>query len=257
MKVESWKIGFVVANVLLLCSLHVVGQEPTDSVSVSPVFVNDTIDFPTMIMTQDTVIMTQDTVIMTQDTVILRDFVESDVIFISDTTDFATLLPVESMEAYFQHSPAKAAMMSAVLPGLGQIYNKKYIKLPFVYAALGISVHYFVKYNNMYNQYRRAYIDLNDGDPNTNYHNVLLPTLIDMPQQAQLIDRNRNTLRTWRDWAIVAVVAAYALNIIDANVDAHMMDFSLDDNISLNILPTFFDNNLISQKIGLTLRLSF
>ena len=228
MKIENWKIGSFVAIVLWLCNLNVVGQEPVDSVYIMP-----------------------------QDTIILPDIDDSDVIFISDTTDFSTFFAVEGVESYFQHSPAKAAMMSAVLPGLGQVYNKKYVKIPIVYAALGISVHYLVKYNNMYNQYRRAYIDLNDGDPYTNYNNVLLPSLIDSPQQGQLINRNKDKLRTWRDWAIVAVVASYALNIIDANVDAHMMEFSLDDNISLNIFPTFFDNIFVSQNIGLTLRLSF
>jgi len=158
---------------------------------------------------------------------------------------------------YFAHSPAKAAIMSAVLPGLGQIYNKKYWKLPIVYAAIGISAERFIKFQNDFNRYRRAYIDIQDGDPNTNFHKTLFPPNYSEEQMRQYITKNKEMLRTWRDYAIVAVVATYALNIIDANVDAHLMDFSLDDNISLNIKPCFLGNDVKSKKIGLTLQFAF
>jgi len=205
---------------MFLCSLNVAGQEPIDSVTVSK-------------------------------------YTESDIIYISDTTDLTRFFPMDSLNMYFIHSPAKAAIMSAVLPGLGQIYNKKYWKIPIVYAAMGISVERFIKFQNEFNQFRRAYIDINDGDPYTNFHLTLFPPSYNEDQMRQYITRRKEMLRTWRDYAIVAVVAAYALNIIDANVDAHLTDFSLDDNISLKIQPCFLGNDARSKKIGLTLQFTF
>ena len=215
----KWKICFVV-GCLLLCSINVSGQEPVDSISALPFSVNDTI------------------------------------IYVSDTTDISTIFSMQIIDSYYQHSPAKASMMSAVVPGLGQVYNNKYWKIPIVYLAIGISIERLVTYNNMYNKYRRAYIDINDNDPYTQYHEFLLPRLTN-EQRLQLINRNKDKLRTWRDWAIVAVFASYVLNIIDANVDAHLTNFDIDDNISLNIRPNFLRNSFDSQKIVLSLCVSF
>jgi hypothetical protein len=151
------------------------------------------------------------------------------------------LHPLDTLNLYVSHSPAKAAIMSAVVPGLGQIYNRKYWKVPVVYAAIGVSVERFITFQNKYNQYRRAYIDINDKDPYTNFHETMgFPASYSEEQKRQFITKNKETLRTWRDWSIVAMVVAYALNIIDANVDAHLIDFNLEDNISLNIQPSFF-----------------
>ena len=164
----------------------------------------------------------------------------------------------DAPDFHVSHFPAKAAIMSAVLPGLGQIYNKKYWKVPIVYVAIGISVERFISFQNKYNQYRRAYIDIKDGDPYTNYFDSMgFSPSYTTEQKLQLITKNKETLRSWRDYAIVAVVLSYALNIIDANVDAHLMDFSLDDNLSLNIRPSFFENDMGFKKIGLTLRFTF
>jgi len=223
LKVENWRKAqkcFVVVSVLLLCSLNVAGQEPIDSMTMSK-------------------------------------YTQTDFDFFSDSSE-PTIYPTEMMKVYpldtmfIRHSPAKAAIMSAVMPGLGQVYNRKYWKIPIVYVAIGISVERFITYQNKYNQYRRAYIDLKDNDPYTNYHLTL-----GFEPQEQSITKAKETLRTWRDWSIVAMVATYALNIIDANVDAHLIDFSLEDNISLNILPCFFENDMNYKKFGLTLRFTF
>jgi len=220
LRVENLHTGFVAAIVLLLCSLEVEGQEPVDSMTLSK-------------------------------------YTESDIILLTDTTNLAYYFPLDSL-SMFAHSPAKAAIMSAVVPGLGQIYNKKYWKIPIVYAVMGISAERFIKFQNDFNRYRRAYIDINDNDPYTNYHLTLgLPFSNSDEQMRQYITRRKEMLRTWRDYAIVAVVASFALNIIDANVDAHLMDFNLDDNISLKIQPCFLANDINSKKIGLTLQFTF
>ena len=214
---------FVAVTVLLWCSVCVMGQEPVDSMTYSKYTQSDYEFF--------------------------YDFSE----LTTEPNEWEKVYPLDTM--YIGHSPAKAAIMSAVLPGLGQIYNRKYWKVPVVYAAVGVSAGVFVKWQNEYNRFRRAYIDLKDGDPYTNFHKTLgIPA--SYPEE-QIITKRKEKLRTWRDYTIVAVVATYALNIIDANVDAHLMDFNLEDNISLNIRPCFLENDMNIKKIGLTLRFTF
>jgi len=229
LRAENWRKVqkcFIAATVLLLCCLNVVGQEPVDSATISK-------------------------------------YTHPEFYFFTDTTagltievaELTNVVPLDPQNMYFTHSPAKAAIMSAVIPGLGQVYNGKYWKVPIVYAAIGISVERFITFQNQYNRFRRAYIDLKDNDPYTNYHKTLgIPP--SYPEE-QIITKRKETLRTWRDYTIVAMVLTYALNIIDANVDAHLIDFSLDDNISLNILPSFFENDMNFKIIGLTLRFTF
>jgi len=211
----------VAAIVFLLCSLNVTGQEPVDSANYSK-------------------------------------YTESDFVVISDPVELEKVFPLDSLSVSTYHSPAKAAIMSAVMPGLGQIYNRKYWKLPIVYAAVGTSIWVFITWQNEFNRYRRAYIDFNDRDPYTNYFDTLgFPSYYSSEMKSQYITKRKDILRGWRDWSIVAVVAAYALNIIDANVDAHLMDFNLDDNISFNIRPCFLENSFNSKKIGLSLQVIF
>ena len=243
------KICFVVATAFWLCSLCVAGQEPADTT----VIVNDTVEVPALEVSSDTLIILDTQAPVTID----RQMLGSDIFLMSDTIDWLSILSAEDIEAYFKHSPAKAAMMSAVLPGLGQVYNRKYWKIPIVYAAIGITMERFITFQNEYNKFRRAYITFNDGDPYTNFHDTIFPSNFSDTEKSQIINRAKDRYRTWRDWSIVAVVAAYGLGIIDANVDAHLMDFSIDDNISLQITPIFFDNVFAYQKIGLSLRVFF
>jgi hypothetical protein len=234
---------FVTAVVFLLSSLGAAGQEPLDTATAVTHAGTDSIA----------------PIAEEPDTTALKfrlDTAESRIILLSDTTVLAQAYPLDSLDAYAKHSPAKAAIMSAVMPGLGQIYNGKYWKVPIVYAAVGISVYYFLKYQNGYSRWRRAYIDYNDKDPNTNYWQTVY-NFTPTTDIGSTVTRAKDRFRTWRDWAIVAVVASYMLNIVDANVDAHLMDFSLDDNISLNIQPCFLENGFNSQKIGLTLQFTF
>ena len=221
---------FAVATVLILCCLNITGQEPVDSTNFSKY------TEPDMVYISE----------------------PAGIVIVSDPAQLAKVYPIDTMYMYSNHSPAKAAIMSAVVPGLGQIYNRKYWKLPIVYAAIGISVERFLKFHNDYSRYRRAYIDIMDGDPYTNYFETLVPfPNYDHQMKVQRITKGKDLYRTWRDWAIVAVIVTYALNIIDANVDAHLMDFSLDDNISFNMQPCFLENSFNSKIIGLSLRFTF
>lgn len=144
------------------------------------------------------------------------------------------------------HSPKKATIMSAVLPGLGQIYNKKWWKVPIIYGGFAVAG-YFLKDNyERINLYKDAYNAATDGDPattnNTGYSTTDLLTLIDQ-------------YKTWRDLSYISIAAIYVLNIIDANVDAHLFYFNVSEDISLNVQP--YVSPFRGQSSGLTLSLKF
>ena len=155
-------------------------------------------------------------------------------------------------------SPSKAAFYSAILPGLGQAYNKKYCKIPIVYAALGTGLYFYIDNTNEYNRYRDAFksrlagfdtdefwgTDIN-GDP--------LPTPI--ISEDGLI-RAQRTLRRNREISLLVTLGIYALNIIDANVDAHLLQYNVDENLALK--PHFKLNELdATTNLGLTLDFKF
>lgn len=144
------------------------------------------------------------------------------------------------------HSPKKATILSAVLPGAGQIYNKKWWKVPILYGGFAVAG-YFLKDNlDHINLYKDAYKAATDNDPNTIYNTgYTTNNLLD------LIDR----YKSWRDLSYISIVVIYALNIIDANVDAHLFYFDVSEDISLNIQP--YISPFRGQSAGLSLSLKF
>jgi len=167
-----------------------------------------------------------------------------------DTTQI-TEVPVDSVEV---HSPKKATIYSAILPGLGQAYNKKYWKIPLIYAGFG-TIGYFIGWNNgFYNTYKQAYSDFTDTDPKTNsyldleasnYYDLENPTdslnfRTGLSKQSEYYRRNRDLL-------IISMVGFYGLNIIDASVDAHLFDFDISEDLTLNWQPAVgtFENQLV------------
>lgn len=130
------------------------------------------------------------------------------------------------------HSPKKAALRSAIIPGWGQAYNKKYWKMPIIYAGLGTCV-YFITTNQIeYNHLKKAYLLRIDDDPNTQD----LRYATDIPNE--VIYDYMETYRGYLEWSVIATVAIYALNIIDATVDAHLFTFDVSDDLSLRWQPT-------------------
>lgn len=118
--------------------------------------------------------------------------------------------------------PAKAAFYSAMVPGLGQAYNKKYWKIPLVYAAIGTTMYFYIDNNNLYNTYREAYRLRLVGQ---------IDQFSDQLTEQNLIDA-QTLFRKNRDLSLLFVVGAYILNIVDANVDAHLSQFNVSDNLS-------------------------
>lgn len=120
------------------------------------------------------------------------------------------------------HSPHKASLYSAVLPGLGQAYNRKYWKIPMVYATLGLSTYYMLSNRDSFKVRQEALINLSDNDTNTRASWYFT----NMPISA--LKAQRSYYRTNRDYGIIAIAAFYVLNIIDAAVDAHFYQFNID-----------------------------
>lgn len=143
-------------------------------------------------------------------------------------------------------TPAKAAFYSAILPGLGQAYNKKYWKIPFVYGAIGTSLYFYTDSNKRYNQYRDAYKRRLEG-----YTDDKLSYL----DKSRLIAGQKFYQRN-RDLSALFVFAFYALNIIDANVDAALIQFNVNEGLSVK--PNIYPNDVtFKTNVGLTVNYRF
>ena len=163
---------------------------------------------------------------------------------------------------------AKRAMwLAIVLPGAGQIYNRKYWKLPIVYGGF-VGCAYAMRWNNqMYRDYSQAYMDLMDDDPNTQSYNQFLHlgAKIDESniQRYQTLFKNRkDRFRRWRDLSFFCIVGVYALSIIDAYVDASLSEFDISKDLSLRVEPTIINNErernpIKANNLGMSFSLNF
>lgn len=143
-------------------------------------------------------------------------------------------------------TPAKAAFYSAVLPGLGQAYNKKYWKIPLVYGAIGTSIYFFSDSSKKYHQYRDAYKRRLEGYSDDKF------TYLD---NNRLIAGQKFYQRN-RDLSALFILGFYVLNIIDANVDASLKQFNVNENLSIS--PTISPNDVTSRtNVGLTFNYNF
>lgn len=143
-------------------------------------------------------------------------------------------------------SPARAAFYSAIFPGMGQLYNKKYWKMPLVYGAIGAGVYFYVWNNDKYHEFRDVYKRRLAGYTDDNY-----PFL----DQDRLI-RAQKFYQKNRDISALITAAFYILNIVDANVDAHLMQFNVDDNLTFK--PEVFRNDLnYKPTVGFTFNYQF
>lgn len=158
-------------------------------------------------------------------------------------------------------APSKAAFYSAVLPGLGQIYNKRYWKVPIVWGAIGTGVYVYLYNDDLYDRFRTAFKrrrvgftddefwDLNPDDDIFPATPVISDTALQDAQERYQRDR---------DLALLITIALYALNIVDANVDAHLKQYNVDENLSLNIEP-YLELTPIQNEpnYGLAMRIKF
>jgi hypothetical protein len=183
------------------------------------------------------------------------------------------IISVDSAVLQF-HSPAKASLYSAILPGLGQFYNKKYWKMPLVYAGFG-ALGYFVTFNQTgYSRYKNAYIDFTDKLPETqryldiisgnlnpaDFDPVLHPDTYDPQQEkwfSEQLTHNMDFYRRNRDLSYIGLVGWYLLNIIDATVDAHLFDYDISDDLSMKIEPRLMYSGRNANTLGLQISIAF
>lgn len=153
-------------------------------------------------------------------------------------------------------SPAKAAFYSAVLPGLGQAYNKKYWKIPLVYGAIGTGVYFYVTNNKQYNRYRDAYKRRLAGFTDDEFYFSNGEQLTTPRVTTESLERGQEFYRKNKEISLLVTIGLYALNIIDANVDAHLLQYNVDENLSL--APHYEFNEFdASNNLGLTLNFKF
>ena len=160
---------------------------------------------------------------------------EADSLIIQTVEESVSSDTVAPLNVVKIHSPKKAAWMSAVLPGLGQGYNKKYWKIPVIYAGFvgasyGINYHYV-----FFKQYRDEYRNRLD----TNTH-LLLPKYAKLSNES--INANKQLYQQRMEIFIIVTAVWYLVNIIDAVVDAHLFSFDISEDISLNVIPSFQPN---------------
>lgn len=140
------------------------------------------------------------------------------------------------------HSPKKAALFSAILPGAGQAYNKKWWKIPIVYAAIGTSTGFVIYNNRKFKTIKTAYIDRLENPFEDNEYSAY--------STDQLFDI-QDTYHNWRDVSIVVTSAFYLMNILDATIDAHFFRYDVGDDLTLEFKPHL---NFVNPGMSICLR---
>jgi hypothetical protein len=154
-----------------------------------------------------------------------------------------------------KHSPIKAQLYSAVIPGLGQIYNRKYWKVPIIYGIGGAFIFSYFYNRDYYEDLKDAYIEV--------YYMIPQPTEYTFRRRTikgdikkQLLD-NMDKFRKWKDYALVGIAAVYLLNVIDAMIDAHFLDYDVSDDLSFRLNPYLINHNIYATTIGMRLCINF
>lgn len=144
------------------------------------------------------------------------------------------ILSIDTAKPY---SPKIAILRSAILPGWGQATNKKYWKMPIVYAAIGTTAYIFFRNIKQFKEANNAYKNAIDGDTSNDYQ---IPNpYFGVRSQPGLIKNFRNEVRQNVDYSVLFFIAFWGLNVVDAAVDAHLKTFDVSDNLTLQIKPGY------------------
>ena len=163
--------------------------------------------------------------------------------------------------------PQRALWLALVVPGAGQIYNRKYWKLPIIYGGF-MGCIYALSWNNMmYKDYSQAYLDIMDDDPGTASYNKFLHLGTQITPQneeryKQIFKSRKDRYRRWRDMSFFVMLGVYALSVVDAYVDAELSVFDISKDLSLKVEPAVIPNrgggNLLqAQSLGVSCQLNF
>ncbi len=180
-----------------------------------------------------------------------------------DSTNLKKSEP-EELKFTFTPDPTRAVWMSALFPGLGQLYNRRYWKLPIVVGAF-MGLGYATSWNNtMLKDYTTAYSDIMDNDPTTkSYMDFFAPTVkeesLDKTWLTNLLRTRKNYYRRNRDLCIICMVGVYLLSMVDAYVDASLSHFDISPDLSVDVAATLLNNDMRSNSpaIGLYWAVNF
>lgn len=147
----------------------------------------------------------------------------------------------QQVQKAFVPKPTKALWLSLVLPGAGQIYNRKYWKLPIIYGGF-FGCAYALTWNQMmYRDYSQAYLDIMDDDPNTKSYLDMLPPRYDITgredQFKKIFKRKKDFYRRYRDLSAFCFIGVYLLSVVDAYVDAQLSEFDISPDLSMKVEP--------------------
>ncbi len=177
----------------------------------------------------------------------------------------STAAPAVDKVRTFNPDPQRALWLSALCPGLGQIYNRRYWKLPIVVGAF-VGLTYGASWNNrMYKDYSKGYRDVMDDDPDTrSYMDFFPPTVkesdLDTAWLQKVMKNKRDYYRRYREICIIAMVGVYFINIVDAYVDASLAHFDISPDLTLDVTPTAIDASAFGSRmpsLGLQCAISF
>ena len=167
-------------------------------------------------------------------------------------------MTVETKPRFIPNSN-RAIWMALVIPGGGQIYNRKYWKLPIIYGGF-LGCAYALTWNNrMYKDYSQAYLDIMDDDPNTKSYENFLPHGVSAEGKEDLFKKRKDFYRRYRDLSIFCFIGVYILSVIDAYVDAELSDFDISKDLGLKIEPVMFNDgrSKVPNTIGLQCSFKF
>ena len=160
-------------------------------------------------------------------------------------------IKIEKGGDYDPLSPSKAAFYSAIFPGMGQVYNKKYWKTPIVWGVIVSIIYYYLNNNKEFKRYRTAY--------KLRKNNLIDEFTVDGVEiiSEETLERAQDQLRENRDMSLLTTVILYVLQIVEASVNAHLLQFNTDDNLSFK--PTFMNDPIYVEapKVGLTIKYNF
>lgn len=201
-----------------------------------------------------------------------KALVKGEKITASDSTSVAAdTVKVKKKRNWATWTPdTKKCFWYSLIPGGGQIYNRKYWKLPIIYGGLLGCVYAWRWNGQMYSDYRQAYDDITDNDPTTRSYEQFSHIEITDANKAMWVQRfksRKDQYRRWRDLSIIAMCAVYALSLIDAYVDASLSKFDISDDLTLHVQPAYIDgrnkhlsasrNIFESGALGVNCRLDF
>lgn len=184
---------------------------------------------------------------------ISKDSISNQEVVLTDTVSVDTTKQNE-----FKPDPVKVVWMAAIIPGYGQIMNKKYWKLPLVYGGFLGCAYALTMNSTRYQTYKTAYRDIIDTDPSTNSFITIIPRGYTIESYGgiggytNILKTGQENYRRYRDLSIIASIGYYALTIVDAYVDAQLYDFDISPDLSMRFQPALLENaNGLTNAVGM------